>query len=52
MTGEMSDQLCLSINTVQNHICNIYSKLGVRERLKALNLARNLGLIDSQTSIT
>lgn len=50
--SEISDQLCLSINTVQNHICNIYSKLGVRERLKALNLARNLGLIDSQTSIT
>ncbi|HIW32350.1 MAG TPA: response regulator transcription factor [Candidatus Paenibacillus intestinavium] len=43
---EISDVLCLSINTVQNHICNIYSKFGVRERLKAVNYAKREGLID------
>src|SRR5690606_5330939 len=44
--SEISDLLCLSINTVQNHICNIYSKFGVRERLKAINYALKEGLIE------
>lgn len=45
--SEISDLLCLSVNTVQNHICNIYSKLGVRERLKAVNYALKEGLIEA-----
>jgi two-component system response regulator NreC len=43
---EISDLLSLSIYTVQNHICSIYSKLGIRERLKVVHYAIQNGLVE------
>lgn len=41
---EISDQLFISANTVRNHIANIFSKLQVNSRSKAIVLAREAGL--------
>ncbi len=42
---ELTEQLSISINTVRFHLRNIYSKLGVNSRTKAVALARRHGLI-------
>jgi len=42
---EIAEELVLSIDTVKHHMYNIYSKLGVKNRIKALVRARDLGLI-------
>ena len=34
---EISDKLCISINTVRTHIRHIYEKLQVQSRVEALN---------------
>lgn len=41
---EISDQLFITSNTVRNHIANIFSKLQVDSRSKAIVLAREAGL--------
>ncbi|MNC51163.1 Transcriptional regulatory protein DevR (DosR) [compost metagenome] len=43
---EIADQLNLSRYTVESHIKHIYRKLAVCNRAKAIDTARNLGLLD------
>src|SRR5215510_11708308 len=50
MTGgysnrEIADALCISEGTVKNHVSNILSKLGVRDRTRAVLKAIERGLI-------
>jgi len=42
---EMAQKLFVSENTIKFHLKNVYSKLGVANRLQAINAARQLGLI-------
>jgi ATP/maltotriose-dependent transcriptional regulator MalT len=42
---EIGQQLFLSLNTVQFHIKNIYSKLSVNKRVQAIEKAREMHLI-------
>jgi LuxR family maltose regulon positive regulatory protein len=42
---EIAEELVLSVDTVKHHVYNIYSKLGVKNRIKALARAHDLGLI-------
>lgn len=44
-TVEVADRLILSVNTVRNHITHVLTKLGVRSRLEAVNVAVRRGLI-------
>ncbi len=43
---EIANDLNLSRYTVESHIKHIYRKLAVRNRSKAVDTARNLGLLD------
>ena len=43
---EIANALNLSRYTVESHIKHIYRKLAVRNRSKAVDTARNLGLLD------
>jgi len=50
MTGgssnaEIASRLFVSINTVKKHITNIFNKLGVDNRLQAVEKGRSLGLL-------
>ena len=42
---EIADKLFISLNTVKTHLKNIYSKLEVDNRAKAVAKAKELGLI-------
>jgi len=42
---EIADKLFVSLNTVKTHINNIYSKLNVKRRTQAIELARKLKII-------
>jgi len=42
---EISDQLCIAVNTVKRHASNIYQNLHVNNRTQAVIKARHLGLI-------
>ncbi len=42
---EIAGRLFISVNTLKAHSQNIYSKLGVHNRVEAINTARKLGLI-------
>ncbi|HVN64397.1 MAG TPA: LuxR C-terminal-related transcriptional regulator, partial [Candidatus Binataceae bacterium] len=42
---EMAQKLFVSENTVKFHLKNVYSKMGVSNRLQAINTARQLGFI-------
>jgi LuxR family maltose regulon positive regulatory protein len=44
---EIASELYVSINTVNTHIRNIYSKLGARDRSSAVELARELRLLST-----
>jgi len=41
---EISDTLVLSPKTVRNHVSNVFSKLGARDRADAIVRARETGL--------
>jgi LuxR family maltose regulon positive regulatory protein len=47
---EIARELYVSINTVNTHIRNIYSKLGARDRSSAVECARELRLLSTQRS--
>jgi LuxR family maltose regulon positive regulatory protein len=42
---EIAERLIVSLGTVKTHINNIYGKLGVRNRVEAVTLARELSLL-------
>ena len=45
--AEIARELYVSINTVNSHIRNIYSKLGGRDRSSAIRRARELRLLST-----
>jgi LuxR family transcriptional regulator, maltose regulon positive regulatory protein len=47
---EIARELYVSINTVNTHIRNIYSKLGARDRSAAVQCARELRLLSTGRS--
>jgi LuxR family transcriptional regulator, maltose regulon positive regulatory protein len=49
---EIAQELYVSVNTVNTHIRNIYSKLGARDRSAAVQRARELRLLSSAPSRT
>lgn len=42
-------ELVLSVDTVKRHVYNIFSKLGVKKRIKAVARARDLGLLSKES---
>ena len=44
---EIARELYVSVNTVNTHIRNIYSKLGARDRSAAVSRARELRLLST-----
>lgn len=44
--AEIAEQLVVSLNTVRFHIKSIYRKLGVDKQVKAIEQARELGLLE------
>jgi LuxR family maltose regulon positive regulatory protein len=44
-TAEISNELCLSVNTVKTHLAAIYRKLAARKRREAVLVARELELL-------
>jgi LuxR family maltose regulon positive regulatory protein len=49
---EIARELYISVNTVNTHIRNIYSKLGARDRSSAVQRARELRLVSTGRSRT
>lgn len=45
--GEIAERLTLAPSTVKTHINNLYGKLGVQSRVRAIRQARTLGLIQA-----
>jgi DNA-binding NarL/FixJ family response regulator len=46
---EIADRLCISENTVKNHMGNILAKLNLRNRREAAGFARRHGLLNSSS---
>jgi len=44
---EMAEKLFVSLHTVKTHLRNIYAKLGIHNRLQAINMARSLGILET-----
>ncbi len=47
---EIAEVLVLSVQTVKSYVCNIFSKLGVKNRVQAVARARALGLLSEEPS--
>ncbi|WAJ29626.1 helix-turn-helix transcriptional regulator [Antarcticirhabdus aurantiaca] len=43
--AEIADKLCLSRNTIRNHVARIYAKIGVHRRSEAIVWARERGIV-------
>lgn len=43
--GEIAEQLVVSITTVRTHVARVLSKLGLRDRVQAVVLAYETGII-------
>jgi len=48
--AEIGEALCISSNTVKNHVYNVYRKTGVRNRIQLANLIHGLPLPGSKRS--
>jgi LuxR family maltose regulon positive regulatory protein len=48
---EIAQELVIAIDTVKRHVSHIYSKLGVHNRVQAVQQARALGLFDESPDI-
>lgn len=44
-TNDVADQLCISVNTVRNHVSRVLLKLDVHSRIAAISTATQQGLI-------
>jgi len=45
---EIAQELVIAVDTVKRHVSNIFSKLGIRNRVQAVRQARKLGLLDEE----
>jgi len=45
---EIAQELVIVIDTVKRHVSNIFSKLGVQNRIQAVRQAQELGLLDEE----
>ena len=43
---EIADILVIAVSTVKSHINNAYSKLGARNRIQAVAIAQDMGLLE------
>ena len=44
--AEIASRLYLSVSTIKTHVSNLYQKLDVNSRFKAIAKARNLGIVE------
>ena len=51
-SGEIADELSISVNTVKTHQRHLYQKLGARSRTQAVEQARALGLLTASARAT
>jgi DNA-binding NarL/FixJ family response regulator len=49
---EISQQFSITVSTVKYHLTNIFSKLGVRNRVEATTLALENNLVEKNHQIT
>ncbi len=49
--AEIAERLCLTVNTVKVHIKNIYGKLSVNNRTRAIHRAQELRLFSSTSKL-
>ncbi len=47
---EIADTLCVSVGTVKNHLTNVYEKLGVASRSRAIARAHRLGIVETASA--
>ena len=46
---EIAKELVLSVDTIKRHVYNIFSKMGVKKRIKAVARAHDLGLLSEES---